>query len=48
MRDWRAMSQVETRDYFKDLGQKIRSRALDLGRNTYSLAMAHGVWQAMH
>ena len=48
MRDWRAMSQVETRDYFRDLGQKIRSRAVKFGRRTYSLALAHGVWQAMH
>jgi hypothetical protein len=48
MRDWRAMTQVEIRDYFQDLGRKIRNLAADLGRHHYALPLAHGVWQAMH
>jgi hypothetical protein len=48
MKDWRAMSQSECYEYFVDFGQKVRNRAIDLGRDTYALPLAHGVWQAIH
>jgi hypothetical protein len=48
MRDWRTMTQVEVRDYFVDFGRRIRSNTLDLGRRSYTLPMAYGVWQAIH
>jgi hypothetical protein len=48
MGDWRAMTQVECRDYFLNLGQKIRNGQVDLGRHRYALSLAHGVWQAIH
>jgi hypothetical protein len=48
MRDWRAMTQLEIRDYFFDFGHKIRSNALMLGRRAYVLSLAQGVWQALH
>ena len=48
MRDWRAITQVEIRNYFVDFGQKIRGGGLKLGRLAYVLPLAHGVWQALH
>lgn len=48
MPSWKTIEQHAAMPVFWELGRKIRSKEIDLGRENYALGLAHGVLQAIH